>query len=436
MLNSWKAGALLLCAAAAGARAQPVELMATYVVKPGDTLIGLARRGLRAEADWQEVRRLNAVGDVFRMEVGRPLRIPVRLLRMRGGQARVLSFRGDVAVTRGARSVAPAIGGLVSAGSTIRTGNLGLLTLGLPDGSVVTLPTRSELRIERLDEAVLTGDLFRALRLGAGRLDAAVTPRAGAAGRAFEVRTPVSTTAVRGTVFRVAYAEADGRAATGVIEGKVGVEPPATLGAAAAAVEVPEGAGLVATREGLGAPTPLLPPPVLRRIVPAGPSGAALTLAEVPGASRYRATVANDAGFIGVEREAEAATPELSLPGLPSGFAYVRLTAVTPEGLEGRPRELAIETAGVAAGTRCPSRRCLLLRWSAVAGATAYRVQFAQSPDSPPWAEDRGSRLPEIELDDPKRGVIYWRVGAELPDGVRWLRWQDIDIRPLPAARP
>lgn len=85
----------------------------------------------------------------------------------------------------------------------------------------------------------------------------------------------------------------------------------------------------------------------------------------------------------------------------------------------------------MAVDSRCAGDRCLLLRWTPVAGATSYRVQFSDSPDKPPWAEDRGNRLTKIELDAPGPGIFFWRVGAEAGKDVQWSRWYRLEVRPV-----
>lgn len=424
--------AALLLAATAHAQAPaepPAGATIAYVVRPGDTLIGIARRGLRTEGDWLEVQRLNSVGDVFRMDVGLPLRIPVRLLRTRPATGRVLSFRGDVSISASGRDLRAAVGRPLGAGTVIRTGPSGTVTLGLSDGSVVTLPTRSELRLERLDEVILTGDLVRSLLLREGRTEAAVPPR-GPRQHNLQVRTPVSVAAVRGTIFRVAYSDATGKAATGVLEGAVGVSP-GTADTPQAEAGIDEGNGIVAGPQGLDAPSALLPAPT-----PAGrpalvEGGATLALAPVQGAASYRAVIADDGGFIAIDRELAASAPTFRLGPLPSGFAFVRVSAVTADGLEGKPYDIAFQTPGRTRDAHCASGRCLLLRWAPVAGATSYRVQFSDHPDTPPWGDDRGNRLTEIELDAPARGTFFWRVGAETGKDVQWSRWRRLEVRPM-----
>ena len=93
----------------------------------------------------------------------------------------------------------------LSEGQWIITGPGAFATFELEDASRVTLPSNTRVRIAKLRQTLLNNAPQRVFQLdqGKGTISATPTPTPGAR---FEVRTPVSVSAVRGTEFRVAAA--------------------------------------------------------------------------------------------------------------------------------------------------------------------------------------------------------------------------------------
>ena len=90
MKTDWAAALAIAAALAAapalaqdearGATSPGVETL-DYVVRPGDTLIGLAAAYMNRPLDYRRVQRENRVADPRRLPVGRALALPVALLR-------------------------------------------------------------------------------------------------------------------------------------------------------------------------------------------------------------------------------------------------------------------------------------------------------------------------------------------------------------------
>ena len=90
----------LLCAfslsgaLAAGAAERHDEWV--YVMRPGDTLIGIAERNFVNPADWPLVQKANGIADPYRIPTGTRVRIPFRLLRPDPMLADVLLTNGNI----------------------------------------------------------------------------------------------------------------------------------------------------------------------------------------------------------------------------------------------------------------------------------------------------------------------------------------------------
>ncbi|MBU4433885.1 MAG: LysM peptidoglycan-binding domain-containing protein, partial [Alphaproteobacteria bacterium] len=73
--------AALSLIAASGVQAAPPEPPVLYVVKPGDTLIGLASVYLNRPGDYLQVQRANQIARPRALRIGSTLRIDPNLLK-------------------------------------------------------------------------------------------------------------------------------------------------------------------------------------------------------------------------------------------------------------------------------------------------------------------------------------------------------------------
>lgn len=313
-------------AAAPTAHAQrPDDGMFRYIVKPGDTLSGLTKSFLIGQ--YQTIQKLNKVADPYRLPIGSTLLIPEAMLRTTPVAGRISSFRG--AATIDGRQAA--LGDEVRQGMRVETGPNASVTVSLPDGSAISLPSQSRLFVSRLRSVLLTGGVERNFRLEAGRSRSTVTPIKDP-GSDFRVTTPLSVAAVRGTDFRVALDESGDRALTEVVGGTVGV----ASGAEADETAVPKGFGAISTPSGTEPPIPLLPAPRLLAIERTD-NGVAVTGELVDGAAKYRIQLATDLAFLNVIDEAIGDKPSATFVLPLNSTFFVRLTAIAPSGMEGLP---------------------------------------------------------------------------------------------------
>lgn len=398
--------------------ADPAAGTIDYQVQRGDTLINLAVAYLNRPADYRQVQRGNRVADPRRMSVGRTLAIPVELLRADPDQARIVGFRGAVTLTQGTSTSAPTQGQMVSEGAVLTTGANAFVRLALSDGSYVVAPSNSRVRLTRLRRYAINGAVDHAMTVEAGRAESRVTPRRRPGG--FVVRTPVSVSAVRGTDFRVAFDDAADRSATEVIEGRVEVE--SGYGRVEATAVASEGVTASATAARLA---PLLPAPALARPdeVQSGPA-AVFEIDALPGAGRYRGRLATDAGMIDAfaETDSAAGAASLTFSDLTDGAYFLRLSALSPEGVEGRSTTYSFIRArngvgGLAASNAMvDGRRVYRFRWEAEGeGEASFRFQLSREDadgarEGVPLVDQPGLADQAFSLTDLPPGVYTWRV--------------------------
>lgn len=258
--------ALFICASAfapseiAAQKSSDTEQI-TYVFKRGDTLFGLANKYLRKWPDYVAVQRLNRIADPRKIPNGRSLRIPVYLLKYRPSGAKLSAFRGDVSIASGGRNLPPVRGLDIVEGSLIKTAARSFLTLQLEDGSRVSLPSNSHVRITRLRHILLTDSIDYEIAVDKGRIRSKVAPLEKKADR-YRVRTPVAVSAVRGTDYRTRVDERTGTAFSETVEGEVVVASGESL-TSGRLISIPAGTGAATTVTGATAKAELLPPPEL-----------------------------------------------------------------------------------------------------------------------------------------------------------------------------
>lgn len=409
-----------LCAPRGPAKsvAVPADPPVRYVVRRGDTLFDLGRAYLRRTTDYRHVQRANQISRPRVMPVGKTLTIDADLLKTVPIDARLSAFSGKVEIETDGRRASAQTGMALKEGQRVITGPGAFATFEMEDASRVTLPSNTAMRVVRLRSVVLTNAPQRVFKLDEGRSAIQATPNPNPNAR-FEVRTPVSISAVRGTEFRVAAA--DGRARTEVLKGAVGVGPGE---APPVGPPVPAGFGVTVTSGGTGvsAPVALLPAPRLNE-ADQNQTDRTVRFAVRPqaGAAGYRLLLSRDAGFIDLFAEATQAEAVADFGSLEDGTYFVRVTALDPTGLEGAPadysfdRDLDVLEPGAPPVAEVSGKhRNFLFRWSAAGGGVrSFRFQlFAGTEAAAPIVDQPGLVEPQLTLTDLPPGLYSWRVSA------------------------
>jgi hypothetical protein len=295
------------------------------------------------------------------------------------------------------------------------------------------MPSQSVMHLSRMRRIIFTNTLDQQFTVERGRMETTVTKQVGP-GSHYEVRTPIAVSAVRGTVFRVAYDDtAAGASLTEVLDGTVAVGAPG----ARQSVPVPIGIGAAVARDGSVRTEDLLPAPALaegNRLQ----AGRALrfSLGPVPGAVSYHLEIARDAAFQDIVAETRASTPEGRFDTLPDGAWFLRATAISRTGFEGLPATQPFERhphAFDATITRTQARE-YRVAWD-YAGEAGAHFHFQLVPIGRHAARHGQIALDEdrlhsnaLVLDDVPPGGYRWRVGAINGQDELWTPWRDVII--------
>jgi hypothetical protein len=381
-----------------------------YTVRTGDTLLGLTAKYLTGANAFDTIARANRLPDNNRIYPGNVLTVPVAIMRAEPLQAKIVSFKGSTSVVTSGRSAAASVGLAIRPGDMLQTGVDGFVTILLSNGSRMTLPTQSRVRIIQMRQFLLTKSTDFDFSVEKGRTEISVTP-ASNANNLFRLRTPIAVSAVRGTKFRIGYESQNDPSLTEVIEGKVAVD-----GANAAATSmVPAGFGAAAAASGDVGTEELLPAPAI--------SDAArlwrnrfldFDLAPVATARGYKLQLANDAEFQDMVAETRSTTTKLRLAGIDNGSYYARAMAVAPSGLEGLSqtvqikRELAPLVATVS-GVGGQQR----FTWETDGrGEPLFRLQlFPGTMNETPVIDEIGITGSTMTINSLPAGSYVWRVG-------------------------
>jgi len=390
-----------------------------YTVRKGDNLYTLALHYMHRLSDYRIVQTLNRVRDPYRLPIARTLLIPRALLKSDPLDAKVIAFRGGTTID--GRQVA--LGAVVAEGGRIQTGVNAFLSIALADGSTITLPSQSQIRVERLRRFRLTGEMERLFRLDDGRSQTEVTPRTNGRDR-FEMRTPISVAAVRGTDFRVAVLDGGKAATTEVLGGHVG------LGGGGTETMLDPGLGARVSADGTTGPVKLLPPPdiVDAARIQSEPD-LAFRIAPLDQAARYRVQIARDAGFLDIAEEVLVDRADASLPSVTDGDWFVRVTAIDRNEIEGMPRVVGFErhlNAIRASVEPLPGGHRFLFKWQDLGqGVHQYRFVMAraEAPDSPVIDEPALTAQSFVATDLPP-GDYAWRVQTSgVSNGKTYANW-------------
>ncbi|MEP2101201.1 MAG: FecR domain-containing protein [Parasphingorhabdus sp.] len=405
-----------------------------YVFKRGDTLIDLAQKYMRKRSDYVAVQRLNRIANPRFIPVGKTVLIPFRLLKYRPSEASLSAFRGNVSIARGGRPITPARGIEIAEGSRLATAAGSFLTLQLEDGSRISMPSNSKMRIMRLRHILLTDSVDYELAVDSGRMRSKVTPFDKKEDR-YRVRTPVAVSAVRGTDYRTRVDEGTGTAYSETVEGAVDVASGDSL-EGANIVSVPAGTGAAATVTGDLAKADLLTPPEL--IDPAKvQSEETLEFAVTPreAASGHRILISSDAGFVDIVAEQLVNGTSISLPSIEDGRYFAKATAIGQDGFEGMPASYSfkrqLSTLSGSAGTGDFGYR---FKWSGAGkGKRVYRFQLLLGDTKAiPIVDEAGLTQDAITLSDLPDGEYFWRVGvtqysSDPEDKEVFQKWTDFE---------
>lgn len=391
-----------------------------YQVARGDTLIEFGQKYLARPLDYRIVQKTNRITDPQAMPIGKILSVPRSLLKYQLSTARIATVRGDV-VVQSSVSARAATQQILAEGQSIQTGRGSSASLLLEDGSRISLPSNSQLKIIRLRRYALDNALDYDFEVQRGEARSRVMPLRTQNDR-YQIRTPKAVSAVRGTDFQTRFDEAEGRDFAEVDDGALAVALPA-----GAEVAVATGNGLAVQPDGSAITEAMLPPPDLTgagrlqkdsNVIFALPSG---------NVAAYRIAIAADSGFQDRVADLVAQAPAADFGALADGNYFLRARAISANGIEGLPATYAFKRRlNNVRATAGASDIGWVFKWEGEGqGLIRYQFQLHKgSTDNAPMVDELALEGRQIILSDLVPDTYFWRVGAvQYVDGESNTNW-------------
>ncbi len=389
-----------------------------YTVRKGDTLWGLCLEYTTVATCWQKIGPYNGVEYPRSLAPGTRINFPVAWLIRPPAPALVTYVKGSAEKVLPS-DVATALekGDALPMGTRVLTGSDGLVLLTFADGSVMTVEGESELTLDALSGHKDTGMVDTRVHLKKGAVQTRVPKRESRSN--FEVSTPSSVAAVRGTDFRVSSIEGEQTLTRNeVFSGAVSVANVAEK------KELARGTGLVAIKD---QPLPevvkLLSAPTLLTEANTYPRPFNLQWEPLDGAQRYRLELVADRQPESVgEQKNEVTihfsdTQDFTVAQVPDGCYLVRVSAVDVNSLQGMPSErrycvktLLAQPQGLVFDRA--KKSLASLSWHPVERAESYRVEFSSEPSFERIGSSAIVAVPTLVLSDGHKDEKYARVVA------------------------
>lgn len=357
-----------------------------YTVVKDDYLLGILNACCEPSLKPEFVAKLNHISNVNFLTPGQLIHIPVSFLKSKVTPITVLVASGDVRVKRFGQSAFERLrdSEVVSEGDLIKTGDKSVTRLKFEEDSVLLLQSNSLLSIQSSRKVIQSPAIKVRVKLLEGRAEIAANPKH-EKNRSFEVQTPSAVAVVRGTEFRVN--------ANDVFTAEETLSGVVDFGVDAALVSVVKDYGSTA-KQGQP-PTPPSSLPNMPSLVGFKENieylPVELEIAPQQEVKEFVAQLATDEAFNtlvyeGVVPASGAHKNLLAFKALPDGQYFLKLRAKDKLGLEGRDANVSFNLDAypyppepiIAENGLTGDERPKVFRWTALAEATGYVIEFAK----------------------------------------------------------
>jgi len=395
-----------------------------YTVVQGDNLWNFSELHLDSVLRFEKLRTLNNIQNPKRMKPGSKIRVPLKWVKSNPVPAEVVAISGTAQLIHPDNKIdqISAAGTLIKLGDRIKTGSESSIAIKFADNSILTLHANSLIQFNHLSAHGVTGMVDSRLHLLEGRIDTRVTPATGPGSR-FEIHTPSAISAVRGTEYRAAVAQASHSSNIEVLHGKVAVKggKKQRLVNAGFGTRVEKGKQPIKPRKLLKAPS-LNPFPERIRIL-----NQTLSWKPVKSALRYRTEISDEENFNTIIWQKTSDYPKVGLPDLLDGNYFIRVRGIDNLGLEGRQlvSRFVMDTRPQPPVQLKPSEGKVFrgktpqLQWTNSAEAARYQLEIANDEDFTQLVVNLDG-IDKTHFDTSKlsqTNKYYWRLTSIAPDG-------------------
>jgi len=301
-----------------------------YTFRPGDSIWKVAEKYTTSVNNWDEIQKINKIGQGpdRRIPPGTRILIPVSMLKLQPAPAVVIAVSGAASLVRANGEKSALITGTqLYSGDQVLTADEQRLRIQFADKSELQVLPNSIVVLDKLSHHEHTGMIDTRIRLNTGRVKTWVEKLK--PNSHYEIITPASVTAVRGTTFRLASDNSE-ISRTEATAGDV------VVSAGNTEKNVREGYGIVAEKgKPLPEPVKLLPSPEISDNLSADKSVLKVSWMKLEGAKFYRYELATDEKFNQVIVASSTVNNTIEMNDLKPGRYYLRVRGIDQYKLEG-----------------------------------------------------------------------------------------------------
>lgn len=383
-----------------------------YTVERKDTIWEFSQAFLIGTDAWKEVVRINGVDEPKTLQPGRVLKIPKRLVRVYDVEVKVEELTGKAQALRPGKPESDiGKGDLLPVQSVIKTKENSRLSLRFPDGSIVIVPSNTQVRLDKLQQSAFTEINAAEATIERGKVEALVTRQSPE--DSFQLKTRRAVAGVRGTEFRFGENQ-DQETLLEVLTGEVALIRP---DGGELFVGTQQAANVTADGQVNALPLPSRPE-ILAESTTQIAQKIKIYVSKRDTAEKLRVQVSNSSSFLSPSFDSNFDSDQVILPDLQAGTYFVSVSKIQGPQLESEPSVVMIDRLLTAKG-KVPSAiqlnkegRALTLDWPAYSRAVSYQVMFSSNPNvNDPFLNERTDK-PRLTLCCVKPGVYFWRVFA------------------------
>ena len=416
------------------------EATVDITILKSNSLINICKEYLENPGKWREIAKINRLKNPDLIYPGQVINIPVSLLKGVPADGVVSFVKGMADVQpQGSKEWKPlSMNDRVKEGSKIRTDDQSAVEITFEDGNSFLQSSNTTLGLSTARKTKANLVRYK-LFLDIGKTITKIKSATGRESR-FEIETPSSVCAVRGTVFRTSV-DADDATRSEVLQGIVDVA------AMSHKVKVNEGEGtLVKKGEPPLSPQKLLPPTEITNVLPIYKNiPLRFELRHLEGAVSYRALLSKDIDFkdIVMEKTLEPGEPFM-IYDINDGAYFLQLRGIDSLGLEGLPSDTSVIKIRInplppiiesPLGGSVFKDGSLSLKWLKVNDAMRYQIQIAEDKNFNKIIVN-GTHIQDtrVKIQDLDIRTYYFRVRSVAADNYQG-EWSDIlSFSPAPPA--
>lgn len=386
-----------------------------YVVADGDNIWNISKRYLVDINKFKQVQSLNNIPVAQQLQPGTVLRIPLVWLKKHAAHVNVKSLSGSSEIVSEGIKSEVTLTTQFTLGDELRVAKGATITLLFADQTEITLSDDVLITFDHLSQYGKTGMVDTRLRVQSGKVEVRAQKQNGAGAR-LDIETASAITSVRGTIFRVGVdtTQTD-NSLIEVLEGRVAVANETN------AVDVKQGFGIkVEKGKALQQPVKLLPAPkILKLPATVSQQNQIVSWQAVKLAHRYKIQIATDGNFSAITWQQSQESNAITLPNLPDGDYFIRISAVAKNGLEGLTKPVAFTINLYPSAPTLTAIDSIFISaaepliWSEVEGIDYFNVQIAKDKKFSQLVVDKQVNKELFLIANPlKLGQYYWRVAS------------------------